>query len=140
MGKRVVTCVGAVIVVLSVVTTADRAGATDNSRAAIDRDGNGVDALSVARVSDFPDPPGPGHYNWFFQDQRTSTAFQGVQCFNQDGFPTTCWGSANANDRLVPADYDGDSMVDVAVYRPGSPASTWIIENSGANPRVTQTA
>lgn len=68
---------------------------------------------------------------------------------------TLTFGMADMNDVAVPADYDGDGMCDVAIWRPGSGlwrgmADFWIMSSrdgsvnviqwgiKGDNPRVTQ--
>lgn len=48
----------------------------------------------------------------------------------QDGFPTlpTQWGIAS--DQFVPADFDGDSRDDFAVFRPGTPSQFYIVRGA----------
>ncbi|MEO7672627.1 MAG: VCBS repeat-containing protein [Pyrinomonadaceae bacterium] len=50
----------------------------------------------------------------------------------QDGFPTlpTEWGIAS--DQFIPADFDGDSKDDFAVFRPGTPGRFYIVRSASA--------
>jgi hypothetical protein len=69
-----------------------------------DYDGDGKADLAVFRTNNFP---GSTHINTWFILQSSNNSMR-VEHF---GLP---------NDRLVPADYDGDGRADIAVWRPSN--------------------
>src|SRR5688500_16245075 len=92
------------------------ANATDASRPGVDRNGDGRSDLGVLRETS------ETAFTWFWHNSTS---------FNQDVF-----GNPDANDIPQAGDFDGDGRNDPAVYRPGSPASRWIVLLSGSGTLV----
>lgn len=88
------------------------ANATDDSRPGFDRNGDGASDFAVLRqTSDTA-------YTWYWNN---------VTSFNADVF-----GNPEEGDIPLAGDFDGDGINDAAVYRPGTPASRWIVLLSGS--------
>jgi hypothetical protein len=79
-------------------------GINADKRVPADYDGDGKADLAVFRTNNFP---GSTEVNTWFILQSSN----GVMRVERFGLPT---------DRLVPADYDGDSKADIAVWRPSN--------------------
>ncbi len=96
----------------------------------LDFDGDGKTDYAVVRNNGV-------NLNWYLQ--RSTAGYFGQQ-----------WGTPASNDQLVPEDYDGDNKWDLAVWRPGSPATFFIFQSAtstvrqvpfgqtGDEPRITQ--
>jgi hypothetical protein len=108
---------------------------TRAANAPLDFDGDGKTDYVIAR-------PTSGSLIWYLQ--RSTAGFQGLQ------WGATSGGSSPTNDRVVPADYDGDGKWDICVWRPGAQATFYILRSSnntlqsvpwgatGDNPNLTQ--
>jgi hypothetical protein len=92
---------------------ASPANATDNSRPRFDRNGDGRADFAVVRPGDAAGTPNSHAMTWYW------ASFSG---FNRDVF-----GNPAEGDIPVAGDFDGDGINDPAVYRPGTPASSWIV-------------
>jgi hypothetical protein len=107
--------VGMAVVAAACVVAGSAAGAWDSSIPYIDGNGDGRDAAAVVRVD-----AASGAMTWFFSDRGGSLTF----------------GNVHAGDIRVAGDYDGDGVTDPAVYRPGTPASTWYVALSSGGYRT----
>ncbi len=102
--RKAKTCIGALVVLLSVPVFADVV-----AHAAPDYDFDGDGKADVTAVRD------EGNLRWWIQGSL--------------GAVVNHVFGLSATDFIVPADYDGDGQTDVAVWRPG-PVGTFYIKNS----------
>lgn len=106
--------IAAVIAAALALAIPGSAGASDASRPNYDFNGDGASDPAVVRTAE------NGDLTWFALGSTPVT-----------------FGNETAGDIEVPADYDGDGRMDLAVYRPGTGASTWFIRSSATGAVVS---
>ena len=87
-----------------------------------DYDGDGVTDIAFRR---------PANHTWYILNSSGVDASTG----NRDGITRRVFGK-QTSDIPVPADYDGDGKIDIAVRRPSN--QTWYILNSGGQDLLSQ--